>query len=1005
VRSACSSTNKSGWTAAFTFSTQCLTFALPFVQGFNAGVIPPCWSTSNGSANTNANALWKFAGPPDYGAAPAINGRANGSFAWVDGSDPSTISDVTLTSPQINLTGLTAPAISFDYFSNNTNIYPNNIFKVDVNNGSGWVNIYTDNTSLTTWRSLVVPLPAGFANTTTMVRFVVDKTPAPVGFAFYNDILLDSLTFIEAPSCNIPTAISAPAANITSTGAQINWAAPSVGSVLGYQWEVRSSGAAGSGAAGLAASGNTVAPVVTASVSGLTANTTYVVYVRTQCGATSYSTWATGATFTTLCAVYTSPFSENFEGATFVPGCWSQATGLLAAPTVFTTPPNNFWNQQNYADASIAVGSSTNKSARINIYTTNRKDWLITPSINLGTTPKQLEFDIAYTLYFASGSATLGVDDKVAVVISTDNGATWSSANILQQWNSSTPIANGAGNHITLSLAAYTGTVKIGFYAESTVSNEDNDLFIDNVAINSLCPIVNLGADITACNNGTFSQTFNAGNPGASYLWNNGSTLQTRTVTTAGLYYVDVAIGTCTKRDSVVVTLNPVPIVALGNDTTICAGKSVTLNAGNPGATYLWSNSATSQTITATAAGTYYVAVTGANTCIGRDTLILTVNPLPVVALGNDTAICTGQSVTLSAGNPGATYLWSNSAITQTITVTSTGTYHVAVTGTNTCIGRDTLILTVSTNPVVNLGNDTAICTGDSLTLNAAGTGLTYLWDNATTAATRTIGTAGTFFVTVTNTSTCKGTDTIQVTENPGPVVNLGNDTSICASQPLILDAGNIGATYNWDNATTLPTRDVNAAGSYYVTVTDANGCKGSDSIDVNLNPPPSGTINITMGTEGAVTFAMVNPQNVVSYSWNFGDQGTGSTSPIVHTYTTNGDYIITLTLFGICGDSVVITQTLKVESVLGIDKVVLGKDQFILFPNPAKTSLNITNKSGLSMQIVTTYNMLGQMIYQAKADSRNSHLMNIAGFASGVYTLKIETEKGTIIRKFEVLQ
>lgn len=745
-----------------------------------------------------------------------------------------------------------------------------------------------------------------------------------------NDIFIDNVKIDVIPACQVPLNLAAN--TITTNSANISWSPSTSASPAGYQWEVRASGLPGSGATGLVASGSTTTPTVTASVAGLQPVTTYSAYVRTSCGS-SFSAWSSASNFTTLCAVYTVPFLETFEGAAFVPVCWSQATGSLAAPTVFGTT-NNYWNQQNYGDASVTVGTSANKAARINIYSTSRKDWLITPSINLGTTPKQLEFDIALTEYYSAIATALGIDDTVAVVISTDNGATWSSANILQRWGSTTPIAN-TGNHITIDLTPYTGVVKIGFYGASTVSNEDNDVFIDNVSVvANTCPTVNLGANVVACNTGSFSQILNAGNPGATYLWDNATTAQTRTVTASGTYFVDVTVGTCTRRDSIVITLNPLPVVALGNDTAICSGSALTLNAGNAGATYLWSNASTTQTTTVSAAGTYYVAVTG----------------------------------------------------------------------TNTCIGRDTLVLSINANPIVDLGNDTAICTGNTLTLDASATGTSYLWDDASTLATRDVTTAGSFYVTVTDANACTGSDTVSVTLHALPVVDLGSDTSICNGTTLTLDADNTGAAYLWDDASTVQTRDVATAGNFYVTITDANGCIAADSVNVAIIAPPTGSINITSNGNGAFTFTVTNPQNVTSSAWNFGDQNTGAGSTVQHTYTTNGNYTITLTLTGECGDTV-ITQTLNVGTVVGIDQLSLGNDELMLYPNPAKATLNITNKSGLDMKKISAYNILGQLVYQAQANSKDNHQINISGFASGVYTLKIETEKGIVVRKFEVLQ
>jgi hypothetical protein len=233
--------------------------------------------------------------------------------------------------------------------------------------------------------------------------------------------------------------------------------------------------------------------------------------------------------------------------------------------------------------------------------------------------------------------------------------------------------------------------------------------------------------------------------------------------------------GSCTStRTAVSVKVNASPVVNLGADTAVCAGASVTLDAGNAGATFLWNDASTMQTLTATTANTYSVAVTNAG-CTGRDTIVVTVNANPVVSLGADTAICAGASVTLNAANAGSSYAWSTTATTQTVSATMANNYSVVVTDGNGCKGTDTIMVSVNANPVVNLGADTAICAGASVTLNAANAGSSYAW--STTATTQTVSAtmANNYSVVVTDANGCKGTDTIMVSVNANPVVNLGS--------------------------------------------------------------------------------------------------------------------------------------------------------------------------------------------------------------------------------------
>jgi Secretion system C-terminal sorting domain len=182
----------------------------------------------------------------------------------------------------------------------------------------------------------------------------------------------------------------------------------------------------------------------------------------------------------------------------------------------------------------------------------------------------------------------------------------------------------------------------------------------------------------------------------------------------------------CNNTATSLITVNAIPIVALGPDVIQCGGTLI-LNAGNPGCTYLWSNSSTTQSITVSTSGTYSVVVTNANGCTGSDVIQVTMNSAFVVSLGPDVIQC-GGTLILNAGNPGSTYLWSNASTTQSITVSSSGTYSVVVTNTNGCIGSDVVIVTI--NPLPNLtasASSMVVCVDDAnVTLTGTPTGGTW---------------------------------------------------------------------------------------------------------------------------------------------------------------------------------------------------------------------------------------------------------------------------------------
>jgi uncharacterized repeat protein (TIGR01451 family) len=370
-------------------------------------------------------------------------------------------------------------------------------------------------------------------------------------------------------------------------------------------------------------------------------------------------------------------------------------------------------------------------------------------------------------------------------------------------------------------------------------------------------PTVNLGNDITVCGGPV---SLNAGNSGARFVWSTGDTLQTISVSNSGTYWVRVTNSYgFSASDTIQVILKPLPVVNLGADITQCGG-SVTLNAANPGSSYLWSNGATTQNITVTVSGNYGVKVTNADGCSTSDTIQVTINPLPTVNLGADITQC-GGTVTLNAANAGSSYLWNNGATTQTITATASGIYHVKVTNANGCFKSDTIQVTINSLPTVNLGADIVQC-GGSATLNAGNTGSSYLWSNGATAQSLTVTTSGTYSVKVTNTSGCSKADTISVTINPVPVVNLGADANFCAGSTVLLDAGNTGAAYLWNTGATSRQLTISLGGAYSVRVTNAVGCFAADTIQLTQRALPVVQLSLpdTLFVNDATVVALVQP-------------------------------------------------------------------------------------------------------------------------------------------------
>jgi len=407
-----------------------------------------------------------------------------------------------------------------------------------------------------------------------------------------------------------------------------------------------------------------------------------------------------------------------------------------------------------------------------------------------------------------------------------------------------------------------------------------------SVTVNPL-PNADAGSDAVICEGE--STTLQASG-GFDYAWSTGDSVPTVSVSpTQTSTYTVTAIDTngCTATDDVTVAVNPNPAVNLP-DPSICSGSSTTLNAGNPGSNYIWSTSETTQTISVSQPGDYAVTVIDTNNCTGSDTATVTIGNNLTVDVGGDYEVCPGDSVTLDAGNPGATYNWSTGQGTQTITVGNAGTYSVTVTDNNNCSGTDTSDVTVRSAPVADAGSDQQICAGESTTLSASG-GATYDWSNNQSGVTISVlpTTSTSYTVTVTDTAGCSSTDDVLVDVSQGPSVSIDDD-SICAGSSTTLDAGSSGSSYLWSTNETTQTITVSSAGTYSVTVTDSAGCTAVDTADVTASSNFSVNLGSPTACQGnSVTLDAGNPG--AQYSWN-----TGATSQTI-SVDSSGVYWVTV--------------------------------------------------------------------------------------------------------------
>jgi len=419
------------------------------------------------------------------------------------------------------------------------------------------------------------------------------------------------------------------------------------------------------------------------------------------------------------------------------------------------------------------------------------------------------------------------------------------------------------------------------------------------------------------------------GTPPYTYLWDNGQIGQTAIGLCAGQHCVTVTDANGSNSICIDINEPPPPVVNL-NDTAICSGNSIILDAENPGSAYEWNTGGSTQTIIISLAGNYSVTVTDINNCIGIDSMIATISPNPTADAGVNDTICNGFSTgiggspTASGGTASYTYLWDNAASLNDNTIANptanpvvTTTYTVTITDSNGCTDTDDVIVTINPNPVADAGINDTICNGFSTGIGGSPTAsggtasYTYLWDNAASLNDNTIAnpTANpvvttTYTVTITDSNGCTDTDDVIVTINPNPVADAGINDTICngfstgiGGSPTA-SGGTASYTYLWDNAASLndntianPTANPVVTTIYTVTITDSNGCTDTDSVVVSIYPTPVADAgNDTSVCSGSSI--VLTASGGTSYSWNTGDATASITvSPAVDT-----TYIVTVT-------------------------------------------------------------------------------------------------------------
>jgi hypothetical protein len=363
------------------------------------------------------------------------------------------------------------------------------------------------------------------------------------------------------------------------------------------------------------------------------------------------------------------------------------------------------------------------------------------------------------------------------------------------------------------------------------------------------------------------------------------------------------------------------------------------------------------QPFVVTQSGTYIATgVDGA--CTDTDTLQINVLPLPQINAGNDTVLCAGGLVTLSASG-GQNYQWNN-GVQNSIPFTAFNSASYIVTGFSPagCANQDTLEVVANPVPNINAGNDVSTCTGQAVVLTAIG-GFNLQWNNGVQDGVPFYPTGnGTYVVTGMSNDGCYGTDTLSLNIGTLPDISAGNDQVICQGDSVLLDA-NGGASYQWSNGAIngdfiYPTQSITLG----VTGFSGEGCSNTDSMTITVNNSSQSTI-----TANGIDVYTLNGIN----------------------YTASGTY--TQIIPNSVGCDSTITLVLSMEYT-GLSEGNLSS--LNVYPNPSNGDLFIQVPTALIGQTATLTDISGKKIATIQLSEATSKV-NLNGLSYGTYFIVMD--------------
>ncbi len=301
-------------------------------------------------------------------------------------------------------------------------------------------------------------------------------------------------------------------------------------------------------------------------------------------------------------------------------------------------------------------------------------------------------------------------------------------------------------------------------------------------------------------------------------------------------------------------------------------------------------------------------------------------------SISGQTQYCGLVAGTLSAGNSYSTYLWSNGQTTSSIQIQQPGTYSVTVSNAVGCTATSSATILLNNLPSTSISGDADICQGQSTMLNAGAGFSGYSWNTGQTTGNITVQNSGTYSVTVTDVHTCTTTASITVNVSPLPTASISGGLSFCPGSSTTLTAPAGYAGYLWSTNQTTQSIPIQQAGTYQLTITNAQGCTASNSATVTALPAAVVNISGDQSFCAGKSATLDAGAGFATYTWN-----TGQTAQSI-SVSQGGSYVVTVTNAQGCSGTASQSMTVHQNpdaSISGILNFCPGFST-VLFANPA---------------------------------------------------------------------